>query len=193
MDAVAIRHRRYDVDTYYALGESGVIGPEDRTELIEGEIIPMAPIGIDHGACVVYLNDYLVKRLGGRALVSVQGPLRLDQWSEPVPDFILLPHDDRFRRRHPTPADALLVIEVSDTTIRRDRSRKLPLYARFGIPEVWIVDLRRARIEVYREPRDGAYASKSVLSRGASLSPAVFPDVVLTVDEIVGPERSSRR
>ena len=192
MDAVAIRHRRYDVDAYYALAASGVISPDDRVELIEGEIIPMSPIGVHHAFAVRHVARRMaLLDIHERAVLSVQSPLRLDAWSEPEPDIVVLvPRVDDYRHAHPGPGDALLVIEVADTTIRYDRGRKLPLYARSGIPEVWIVDLRKSRIEVYREPQGGAYAVKTVLGRGASLSPAAFPDVSLTVDEIIGPPDS---
>ena len=183
----ATRGQRYDVRSYYALATAGVLAPEDRVELIEGEVVPMAPIRPAHSGCVMSLDRALHIRLGSRSLVWTQNPLRLDDWSEPVPDIVLLPLDlETFRHRHPSPGDALLVIEVADTTVRHDRGRKLPLYARFGVAEVWIVVLRRSIVEVYREPGAGGYGSKTILGRGASLSPLAFPDVTFTVDEILG-------
>ena len=188
METATTRRRRYNVDDYYGLLETGVLTEDDRVELIEGEILPMSPIGIRHGLAVRSLGHRLTLLLQERAVLSVQSPLRLDDWSEPEPDIVVLPGPiERLTESHPAATDALLVIEVADTTVRHDRGRKLPLYARFGVPEVWLVVLRRSLVEVYRGPESGRYASKTILGRGQSLSPLAFPDVTLSVDEILGP------
>ena len=134
--------RRFSVGDDYAMAGAGVFEPGERVELIEGEIYQMAPIRPRHGYSTDVLGNELKERLGRLVRVRVQGPLRLDDGSEPEPNLVLLrPHSDGFRGRHPTPGDVLLLVEVSDTTLAFDRSRKLLLYAPADIPEVWIVNL----------------------------------------------------
>jgi Uma2 family endonuclease len=147
----------------------------------------MSPIGSLHAHSVVQLTRLLGAGVGNRAWLSIQNPLRLGDLSEPVPDVALLrPHATGYAEAHPGPTDVMLVIEVADTTVGHDRGRKLPLYARFGVPEVWIVVLRRSIVEVYRNPGAGGYGSKTILARGESLSPLAFPDVTVPVDDILG-------
>src|SRR6476620_10907112 len=137
-----VRHR-FDVDDYYRMAEVGILSRGDRVELIEGEIVDMAPIGSAHGGTVVALTE-LVARLvaDGKVLVSVQGPLRLDPHNEPQPDLMLLrPRADRSRNSHPTAADVLLLVEVADNSLAYDHGPRLALYARHSVPEVWVVDL----------------------------------------------------
>jgi Uma2 family endonuclease len=146
------------VDEYYRMAEVGLLAPDARVELIEGEIIDMAPIGPGHGGVVDYLSEQFIRAVQGKAIVRTQGAILLDRRSMPQPDLALLaPSKDYYRRKHPAPADILLVIEVSDTTLRYDRNRKLPLYARHGIPEAWIVDLQQNEVHFFRSPRDGQY------------------------------------
>lgn len=146
------------VDDYHRMGEAGILGPELRTELIEGEVVEMPPIGHLHGGTVKFLVNRLTRSVGERAVVSVQDPIRLDNHTEPQPDIALLcPKGDFYRTAHPRPGDILLVIEVADTTLRYDRDVKLPLYARAGIPEAWLVDLQGLRLTLYRNPGADAY------------------------------------
>ena len=152
------RIHRITVDDYHRMGETGILGPELRTELIEGEVIEMPPIGPEHGGAVNYLSNLIARVVRARAVVSVQNPIVLDSHSEPQPDIALLrPKADFYRTAHPRPGDILLVIEVADTTLRYDRDVKLPLYARAGIPEAWLVDLQGRRLTVYRNPGADAY------------------------------------
>lgn len=158
------RRHRYTRDEYHRMAEAGIFGEDDRVELIEGEIIDMAPTGSQHAGTVVYLNTALQTALHGHALVSVQNPITLDQHSEPQPDLILLrPRKDFYRASHPQPGDLLLVIEVADSSLAYDRDVKLPLYARFGIPEAWLVDLEQRRLERYTEPRHDGYHAHETL------------------------------
>lgn len=153
------RHR-ITVDEYYRMAEVGLLAHDARVELIEGEIIDMPPIGSTHASVVMTLNKELARVIGDHALLSVQGPARLSQRSEPQPDLMLLkPREDFYRAGHPSAADVLLLIEVSDTTLRYDRDVKAALYARHGIPEVWIIDVRGGQVHCMREPKDGAYGS----------------------------------
>jgi Uma2 family endonuclease len=169
------------------MGEAGIFHPDDRVELIEGEIIRMSPIGDGHAWRVIVLNRIFSTRLGERAFVSVQNPVRLSEHSEPEPDLVImrLPADGESVRA-PRPEDILLLIEVSDTTLAFDRDTKVRLYAQAGIPEVWLLDLQGDRLRAYRKRRDGEYCSISVLVRGEGVSLTAFPDITLTIDEILG-------
>lgn len=179
--------RRFTVEEYHRMGRAGILCEDDRVELIEGDIIQMAPIGSPHAAGVAVLTRWFNIGLQDRAVVWPQNPIRLGPRTEPEPDLALLRlRADQYRDAHPTPRDILAVIEVSDTTLRYDRTTKLRLYAAAGLPEVWIVDLRRRRVLVFRDPRDGAYQQHEILGRNGSLAPLAFPDLVLPVREIFG-------
>ncbi|HTQ36251.1 MAG TPA: Uma2 family endonuclease [Steroidobacteraceae bacterium] len=162
--AGAPRKHLITVDEYYRMAEVGLLAPDARVELIEGEIIDMVPIGSRHARAVAHLDRLFTIAVGKHALVRSQGPVRLNRRSEPEPDLALLkPRDDEYGRSHPGPSDVLLIIEVSDTTLDYDRNVKLPLYARHGIPEVWIVDLQHDQLLICRSPRDGRYIDCSSL------------------------------
>lgn len=163
------RHR-LTVEEYHRMGEAGVLAPDARVELIEGEVIDMAPIGSRHASVVNRLNDLLMRAVQGRAIVQVQGPVRLSDRSEPEPDVALLrPRADYYRDALPTPADMLLLIEVAESTQRYDRTVKAPLYARHGIPELWVIDLENALVHFYRRPEGDAYADISATDRPDSI------------------------
>jgi len=185
---VLLKRRRFTLEEYYRMGEAGILSEDDRVELIEGEIVEMTPIGPPHAGIVDRIARVLTLLLGLGVIVRVQGPIQLPTLvSELQPDVVLLrPRDDFYTRSHPGPQDILLLIEVMDTSIERDHRVKLPLYARAGIPEVWLVDLGAACIEVYREPARDGYREVSVRRRGEALAIAAFPDVALTVDDLVG-------
>jgi Uma2 family endonuclease len=152
------RHR-LDVDVLYRMADAGIFGEDDRIELIDGELIDMAPIGGDHAATVNGLTRGLVLACGDFGIVSVQNPLRLDRYNEPQPDFVVFrPRADGYRRELAGPEDVLLVVEVADSSLRFDRKVKLPLYARAGIAEVWLADLRARVLEVHRGPGEVGYA-----------------------------------
>ncbi len=168
MESGPQRHR-ITVHDYHRMAEIGVLAPDARVELIEGEIIDMAPIGKDHQSIVDQLTRLLVLAVGHDAIVRVQGSIRLSQWSEPEPDVVLLaPRADFYRGEFALGTDTLLVIEVSDTTLRYDRDIKVPLYARHGVPEVWIVDVQNDALLVYGDLRDGKYERHVALERPAS-------------------------
>jgi Uma2 family endonuclease len=183
--SVQTKHR-FSVKEYYRMAETGVLKPDARVELLNGEIIDMSPIGPFHGGLVNRLTRLFNKLSKGRWLVSSQNPLRLDDHSEPEPDAMLLkPVTDDYTSRHPQPEDVFLLIEVSDTTLDYDRENKLPAYGRAGIAEVWIVNLADLTIEVYREPHFTGYGSKTVLRAGDQATPQAFPDVALDVAELL--------
>lgn len=182
-----ITRRKLDVAEYHRMAEAGILGPEDRVELIEGELVETAPIGAPHASTVNTLNELLVAAVGQRGIVSVQNPVRLDDHSEPEPDFAVLHRrDHRYRARPPGPDDVLLLVEVADSSLRYDRNAKLPLYAGHGIPEVWIVDVEHRLIEVHRDPTADGYATISRAGPGAVLEPALMQGVVVSVADVLG-------
>ncbi len=184
---VQVLRKRFTIEDYHRMGQAGILSEDDRVELIDGEIVVMTPIGSPHAGKVNRLNRIFGARLGDRAVVTVQNPVVLPPDSEPQPDLVILrPREDFYERSHPRPEDVLLLIEVSDTSLEYDRTVKLPLYARAGIPEVWIVDLSGACVEMYRDPGAESYRRVQRFTRGQSLAPRAFPDLLISVDEIFG-------
>lgn len=184
--AVQLKRHTFTVDDYHRMLAAGILTEDDRVELIKGEIIAMAPVGPHHAYSVKGLNNLLAEGLGERAVVGIQDPITVGEYAEPQPDVsVARPPRTRYTEAHPTPADLLLVIEVSDTTILYDRETKVPLYARAGIPEVWIVDLEARRIEAYREPTPNGYHILRYFYPGETIAPSAFPDVTLPVDEVL--------
>jgi len=180
--------RRFSVHEYHRMGETGILAEDERIELLAGDIIVREPIGTQHAGTVNRLNYLWMSRLGRRAVVQVQNPIELaSEDSEPQPDLSLLrPRDDFYATAHPTADDVLLAIEVADTSLRLDRRVKIPLYARAGIREVWLVDLTTGQLEVYREPTAERYRAVEILQRGRSVTPIAFPDVAVTVEDLLG-------
>lgn len=179
--------RYFNVAEYYRMTEAGVLSPDDRVELIEGEIVEMSPIGSRHAACVRRVDAFLNRQIGSLAQVSVQSPVRLNDFSEPEPDIALLkPRDDFYATAHPTPADVLLIIEVTDTSVDYDRGIKLPLYARAGIPQVLIVNIPGEVIETYSEPASGAYQKFMRVQRGESVDILLLPTISISSDVVFG-------
>jgi Uma2 family endonuclease len=184
---VQLARRLFTVAEYHKMAEAGILSEDDRVELLEGEIVAMSPIGSRHAACVMRLTELLSERVVGRAHVNVQNPVRLGEHSEPQPDLALLRRRrDFYASSHPGPEDVLLVIEVAETSAAVDREVKVPLYARFGVPEVWLVDLAGDQVEVFREPSAEGYREVRVLRRGESLAPALLPDLLVPVDAVLG-------
>ncbi|MEX2156155.1 MAG: Uma2 family endonuclease [Gemmatimonadales bacterium] len=177
----------FTVESFQRLGELGILGEDDRVELIDGQVVEMTPIGAAHVSCVNRLNALFAPLAGREATLSVQNPLVLSEHQEPQPDFTVLRHrPDGYRARLPGPTDVLLVIEVADTSLAYDRDVKIPRYARASIPEAWLVDLTGDRIGVYREPRADAYSLVHWAARGEILTPLLLPQVALAVTEILG-------
>ena len=185
--AVPLLRRRFTVDEYHRMAEAGILTEDDRVELIEGEIVDMSPIGSRHAACVKRMTSFFYRQVGQKAIVSVQDPIRLTERSEPQPDVALLrPRPDFYTQAHPGSEDVLLVVEVAETSPDYDRTVKVPLYARSGIPEVWLVDLAGEGVEVYRTPTPQGYREVRHVRRGQCLAPEAFPDLDLAVDDILG-------
>jgi Uma2 family endonuclease len=179
-------HRLFTVDEYHRMADAGIFGPEERVELIDGEIIQMSPIGPRHAGCVINLNRLLVTRLGDRAVVSPQNPVVIRPRSEPQPDMLVLrPRSVSYSRAHPTPEDVLLAVEVADTTARFDRIVKARLYARSRIAEYWLVDVGEERVDIFRTPSGDVYADATQVGRGGTVASLAFPDVVIAVDDLL--------
>lgn len=188
MASIAQVERRYfDADEYHRMVEAGILSEDDRVELIQGEILRMAPIGLRHAACVDRLTALFGGYVSETATVRVQSPVHLDDHSEPQPDAALLrPRRDFYASGHPGPADIFLIVEVADTSLEYDRTYKLPLYARAGIVEVWLVDLSNSVIETYTQPVDVQYQAKRQVAGAEALAPQSFPDLQLSADSILG-------
>jgi Uma2 family endonuclease len=181
-----VQRWRFTVDDYYRMGEVGILPHDARVELIDGDVVQMPPIGSHHNGSVIGLDELLRELLGRRVSISVQGPLELRQYGTPQPDLLILRRrDDHYRSANPTAADALLVIEVSESTLAYDRDTKAPMYARAGIADYWIVNLMDSQILVYREPVDGVYRSVQALGHEDVVQPLAFPDVSIAVSEIL--------
>lgn len=185
---VDLRRRRFDVDLYRCMAEVGILLEDDRLELIEGELIELPPPGVPHIGTIIALTELLVVASVGRAKVSEQSPIRLDRYNEPEPDIALLrPRADRYQTGEPPgPADILLLIEVASTSLAYDRRVKLPLYARHGVPEVWIVDLDSLSVDVHRNPAADGYDARSSEARDRVLEVSLLPGVRVSVSEIFG-------
>jgi Uma2 family endonuclease len=179
---VDVRRRRFTVEEYSRMAEVGILTERDRVELIEGEIVEMAAIGLRHALCVAELNTRLTRAVGDRVLLWSANPVLLFPDTMPQPDVTLVRLPSPPYAEHPGPADVLLLIEVADSSYRFDRRVKLPLYARAGVPDVWIVDLTRDVVEVHRDPSAAGYALERRVERGGSITPLGFPDLVLAVD-----------
>lgn len=180
-----VAKRRFSVEEYHKMDEVGIFREGARVELVEGEIVEMTPIGSRHHACVMKLDE-LLRRGFSRYIVSVQGPLRLNGQNELQPDLALLRRRDNFYADIlPGQADALLVIEVSDTSFSYDRDIKLPLYAKNDVPEAWIVDLLAETVEVYSRPEAGRYTTIRKFTRGDELYSINVEGVELAVDELL--------
>jgi Uma2 family endonuclease len=180
----AAPRRLLTVDEYHRMGEVGILTDDDRVELIEGELVAMAPIGSEHIASTNALNRLLVLAVGDRGIVSVGNPVRLNRHSEPQPDFAILKPRDDYRKTLPRPEDTMLAVEVSNTSLEYDRKVKLALYARGGIPEVWIVNLEAQEVEVHRSPTADNYTSVTRAGRSDDLTIEALPGVLIPVDLI---------
>ena len=177
----------FTLDAYHRLAELGVLDEDDRVELLDGQIVEMTPIGAAHAACVNRLTALLSRRTGADTCVSVQNPVPLAERWEPQPDLVLVRRADGFSGAWlPSPPDVLLVIEVADRSLERDRDVKIPRYAAAGIPEAWLVDLVADAITVYRGPQPHGYRDVVTVTRGDTLRPLLLPDIIIPVDDILG-------
>jgi Uma2 family endonuclease len=175
--------RLFTADEFERMAAVGIFGPEERVELIDGEIVEMSPIGPGHGMCVAILTKRLVIGVGDRAVVWGQSAARMALRSVPQPDLALL-RARSYRTANPTPADITLVVEVAESSLRYDRTRKLRLYAEAGIQEYWVVSVEGEWVEAYRSPHGGGYRETRRVEHGDTLAPLAFPDVVINAADI---------
>jgi Uma2 family endonuclease len=182
-----VTKRLFTVDEFYRMADAGIFNEDDRVELIEGEIIQMSPIGHRHMVCVNRAADLMIVALQGKAIVSIQNPLRLNKYNEPQPDVVAFKwRADYYVSKPYTLEDALFVVEVSDTTLRYDTRIKLPIYAANGVPEVWIENLQENVLLVCREPISKTYQTQLTLRPGDFASPLAFPEVRFKVENLLG-------
>ena len=185
--AIPQPRRRFTVAEYERMGRAGILHEDDRVELIEGEVLQMAPIGDRHAGRTNRLNGVFGRIFGDAAVLAIQNPIELGPFSAPQPDVVLLrPRPDYYESDTPQPADVLLLVEVADTSLEYDRDVKGPLYARAGIPEYWLVELDGDRLLVYREPSPDGYRLVRTLRRGESVAPLALPDRQIPVSDILG-------
>jgi Uma2 family endonuclease len=172
----------FTVELYHKLGELGIFDEDDRVELLDGQVVVMTPIGRRHAQGVQQLGTLLARRTTGAVTVSTQNPLRLNRQWEPQPDVAVL----RRAAGLPEPADVLLIVEVADSSLERDRDVKIPAYARHGVPETWLVDLTTSTITVYSLPSANGYRDAMTVQRGETLRSSQLAGLEITVDEILG-------
>lgn len=174
---------RFTREAYHRMAEAGVFGPDPRVELLDGEIMMMSPIGPMQGALVRRLMKFFVKNLPETIECSVQLPIVASDHSEPEPDIALVRRrDDDYQHEHPTPADVILLIEVSERSLKVDLGRKLQLYAAIGIAEYWVVDVAKQIVLVHREPTGTSYKRVETLGLDAVIAPVSAPECRLELD-----------
>ena len=167
------------------MGEVGILPPDARVELIDGEIIDMAPIGSRHSAVVLQMSRLLQRAVGDAALVAVQNPIALGDLSEPQPDIALLaPREDFYRSAHPRAEDIFLVVEVAEASLRYDRDIKLPLYARHRIAEVWLVDLTNDQLVRCGGAAPDGYRAVARVAELTRVAPAALPAVAVDLSGV---------
>ncbi len=177
---------RFTVDQYYRMIELGMLKDYEKAEIIEGELIKKMPIGDRHAAIVDFLTRFFVNNVSDDVLVRIQNPIRLSDYDEPEPDVTLADLRKYNGKRHPQPSEIILIVEVSDSTLKYDRDVKLALYAGAEIPEVWIVNLPNNVIEVHQKPSVGIYQLTKIFKRGETIASEVLPDLSIAADEILG-------
>jgi Uma2 family endonuclease len=183
MSAVLEQPQRYAVsaEEYLRMGAAGVFAPDARLELIEGEIVTMPPIGSPRAGTVNISNKLFIRLADDAAVVSIQHPLILGDRSVPEPDLVLLrPRTDSYTNSHPTVADVLLVVEVSDSSLKYDLGTKIPLYARLGVPESWIFDVQERVIRVFRDPSASGYRTSFTIEGETTVTSLLLPQVVVS-------------
>lgn len=177
--------RRFTVEEYYRLAEVGVIGPEERVELIEGIICKMSPEGKRHVAGIELALDVLNARLKDRHRARSQHPLDVSDDSEPQPDIAVVESADPRAYLEEHPSSALLVIEVAQASLKRDLKVKPRVYARAGVPEYWVENLVDETLEVFRDPVGDEYRTRLTLRRGDKVSLIAVPDVEIAVSDLL--------
>ncbi len=176
MPSELVMRHRLTVDDYHRMAASGILGSDDRVELIAGEVLDMSPIGSLHAALVAAMSEYLGRLAAGRATVWSQNPIRLGDSSEPQPDITLVrPRPDFYAAAHPGPTNTLLIVEVAESSLAYDLGVKVPLYACHNIPEVWVIDAATRTTYRFREPRPDGYAKQDTITAAEPLACLALP------------------
>lgn len=176
---------RFSVDEYYKMIELGLIKDYEKAEIINGELIQKMTVGNKHAFIVDTLNRFFTRNASDSIFVRVQNPLRLSDYNEPEPDIALTDLTKYDGKRHPRPEETLLVVEVSDSTLKYDRETKLSLYAEAEIPEVWIVNVPSDIVEVHQDPSNGVYQLVNIFNQGETAQSSILPELSISVDEIL--------
>jgi Uma2 family endonuclease len=179
---------KFDVEQYQQMGKAGIFHPESRLELIQGEIIPMTPIGLKHSVTINRTASFLYSKVQSSGVISIQNSIRLPDYSEPQPDIVILkPREDFYEEKFPQAEDVLLLIEVADSSLKYDRTTKLSLYSEYGILEYWIANLERNILEIYRQPQGKSYLKRTLIdSATIPFAPIAFPEMTMTLRDIYG-------
>ena len=185
----SIHLKYWTVQDYYRMSDLGILDPNERTELIDGQIIIMTAKGTPHVMTLRLLANVLENALGDKSVfVSTQDPIRLDNFSEPEPDLAIVKGTILdYGEHHPVPDDIYLVIEVADSTLKQDCEVKDKLYARSNIAEYWVVDIKNRQVHIFRDPIATGYTSQLILTETHSVSPLAFPEIVLSIASILPP------
>ena len=187
MSALATTYK-FTAEDFYRLYEAGLFDSKDRLELLNGEIIIMQAIGHRHAQAVTNLASYFAEQAKRRFKISPQNPVELERYSMPQPDLTLVPWSRGNSKRHPTPEEVFLIIEVADTSLRYDREEKLRAYASTGIREFWLLNLQDDILEIYRQPEGPAYREQLTIPADGTASPLAFPDVTIALADILPPK-----
>ncbi len=175
-----------NVAEWQKMGEAGIFPPGSHLELINGEIIEMAPIGSHHASHLKRLINLFSGLIQKSAIIAVQDPLVLGDLSEPEPDFMLLhPNSDFYYESHPKANDVFLLIEIADSSLKFDQSTKLRLYALHNIPEYWLLNVNDACLEVYRQPQKDYYAEKTTLRIGDKITLSELKNIAINVADML--------
>jgi Uma2 family endonuclease len=185
---MTVQSRPFTVVEYHRMSELEIIALEERTELLDGQIIVMAAKGTAHSSATTLTQDLFKERLGRRVFVRSQEPIRLNDRSEPEPDVVLAVRDElAYSTHHPTVAEVLLAIEVADSSLKYDLEVKAIAYAKAGILDYWVLDVVERRLHVFRQPDQGIYQSQAILAEALEITPIAFPDCTIFIREMLPP------
>lgn len=184
--ATEISRRLFTVHDYHRMVDAGILSEDDRVELIHGEVLRMSPIGPRHSAAVLRANQALQRLVADRAIVGVQGSVRLDEYDEPQPDIYLLrSKEDFYASGHAGPADIFLIVEIADSSLAYDKGLKMRLYAETGVPEYWVADIQNDGVLAYSEARQNTYSVIRQFRRGDRIIPTLLPECPIPIDVLL--------
>lgn len=181
-----VEFRLISVQDYHRMAEVGIFRPDERVELIAGQVIPIAAKGTAHSAVITRINRLLKSRLGDRVLLRLQDPIELDDYSEPEPDIALvIPDPLDYEDHHPIVSEVFLIIEIADSSLRYDCEVKAIAYAKSGLSEYWVLDGTARKLHVFRLPSSDGYQSETILLGEVTIAPLAFPDCEIKIEEML--------